>query len=104
MAVGECGLDYNRNISTPQAQRLAFEQQLSVAVETGKPLFLHCRDASTDFPMVNTIFRSQTRSFNLSDGSRQTTPLSLVPRSSPLCICRGMLGNWSADCQQRAAS
>lgn len=49
MAVGECGLDYNRNISTPQAQRMAFEQQLSVAVETGKPLFLHCRDAFTDF-------------------------------------------------------
>ncbi|VTU34542.1 Deoxyribonuclease TatD [Variovorax sp. PBS-H4] len=28
---------------------MAFEQQLSVAVETGKPLFLHCRDAFTDF-------------------------------------------------------
>ncbi|CAN5919729.1 TatD family hydrolase [soil metagenome] len=49
VAVGECGLDYNRNFSTPQAQRMAFEQQLSVAVETGKPLFLHCRDAFTDF-------------------------------------------------------
>jgi len=49
VAVGECGLDYNRNFSTPQAQRLAFEQQLSVAVETGKPLFLHCRGAFTDF-------------------------------------------------------
>ncbi|WP_296560976.1 TatD family hydrolase [Pigmentiphaga sp.] len=49
VAVGECGLDYNRNFSTPQAQRMAFEQQLSVAVETGKPLFLHCRDAFIDF-------------------------------------------------------
>lgn len=49
VAVGACGLDYNRNFSTPQAQRMAFEQQLSVAVETGKPLFLHCRDAFTDF-------------------------------------------------------
>jgi TatD DNase family protein len=49
VAVGECGLDYNRNFSTPQAQRMAFEQQLSVAVKTGKPLFLHCRDAFTDF-------------------------------------------------------
>ena len=49
MAIGECGLDYNRNFSTPQAQRIAFEQQLSMAVETRKPLFLHCRDAFTDF-------------------------------------------------------
>jgi TatD DNase family protein len=49
VAVGECGLDYNRNFSTPQAQRLAFEQQLAMAVETRKPLFLHCRDAFADF-------------------------------------------------------
>lgn len=49
VAIGECGLDYNRNFSTPQAQRMAFEQQLTVAEETGKPLFLHCRDAFTDF-------------------------------------------------------
>jgi len=49
VAVGECGLDYNRNFSSPKAQRIAFEQQLSMAVETRKPLFLHCRDAFTDF-------------------------------------------------------
>ena len=41
VAVGECGLDYKRNLSTPQAQRMAFERQLSMAVETRKPLFLH---------------------------------------------------------------
>ncbi|SFQ34823.1 TatD family hydrolase [Variovorax sp. 770b2] len=49
VAVGECGLDYNRNFSTPPLQRIAFEQQLSMAVETRKPLFLHCRDAFADF-------------------------------------------------------
>ncbi|WP_198088662.1 TatD family hydrolase [Variovorax sp. E3] len=49
VAVGECGLDYNRNFSTPQAQRHAFDQQLSAAAEIGKPLFLHCRDAFADF-------------------------------------------------------
>lgn len=49
VAVGECGLDYNRNFSTPAAQRSAFEQQLTMAVETGKPLFLHCREAFVDF-------------------------------------------------------
>lgn len=49
VAVGECGLDYNRNFSTPEAQRAAFGQQLSMAVQAGKPLFLHCRDAFADF-------------------------------------------------------
>lgn len=49
VAVGECGLDYNRNFSTPAMQRAAFERQLSMAMETDKPLFLHCRDAFSDF-------------------------------------------------------
>ena len=49
VAVGECGLDFNRNYSTPAAQRAAFESQLELAAETGKPVFLHQRDAHADF-------------------------------------------------------
>lgn len=49
VAVGECGLDYNRNFSTPHQQRIAFSAQLQIAAETGKPLFLHERDAHEDF-------------------------------------------------------
>ena len=49
VAIGECGLDYNRNFSQPNAQRSAFEQQLALAIETGKPVFLHQRDAHDDF-------------------------------------------------------
>lgn len=45
VAVGETGLDFNRNFSTPKQQQLAFEEQLTLAAETGKPLFLHERDA-----------------------------------------------------------
>ncbi|WP_249977700.1 TatD family hydrolase [Vreelandella olivaria] len=45
VAVGECGLDFNRNFSTPQAQEHAFEAQLALAAESGLPLFLHERDA-----------------------------------------------------------
>lgn len=45
VAVGECGLDFFRNFSPPQAQLRAFERQLDLAAETGKPLFLHQRDA-----------------------------------------------------------
>jgi TatD DNase family protein len=49
VAVGECGLDYNRMFSPREAQRAAFEAQIAASVRTGKPLFLHCRDAFDDF-------------------------------------------------------
>lgn len=45
VAIGETGLDFNRNFSTPEQQIHAFEQQLELACETGLPLFLHERDA-----------------------------------------------------------
>jgi TatD DNase family protein len=49
VAVGECGLDYNRMFSPQDAQRRAFEAQIAAAVRLDKPLFLHCRDAFDDF-------------------------------------------------------
>ena len=49
VAVGECGLDYNRNYSRPAEQRLAFEAQLQLACELQLPVFLHQRDAHDDF-------------------------------------------------------
>jgi TatD DNase family protein len=49
VAVGECGLDYFRDLSPRPAQRRAFELQLQIAVDTQKPLFLHQRDAHADF-------------------------------------------------------
>jgi TatD DNase family protein len=49
VAVGECGLDYNRMFSPMQEQRAAFEAQIAAGVRHGKPLFLHCRDAFDDF-------------------------------------------------------
>jgi len=49
VAVGECGLDYFRDFSPRPSQRKAFERQLQIAVDTGKPLFLHQRDAHADF-------------------------------------------------------
>ena len=49
VAVGECGLDYFRDFSPRPAQRRAFERQLEIGAATGKPLFLHQRDAHDDF-------------------------------------------------------
>ena len=45
VAVGECGLDFNRNFSPESQQIDVFEQQLELAVTVQKPLFLHERDA-----------------------------------------------------------
>jgi TatD DNase family protein len=49
VAVGECGLDYFRDLSPREAQRAAFSAQLELAVALGKPVFLHQRDAHQDF-------------------------------------------------------
>tara|TARA_R110001583_G_scaffold25250_3_gene91541 strand:+ start:8085 stop:8879 length:795 start_codon:yes stop_codon:yes gene_type:complete len=48
-AIGECGLDFNRNFSTPKEQQVAFEQQLALAVELQLPVFMHERDANKRF-------------------------------------------------------
>jgi TatD DNase family protein len=48
-AVGEAGLDYNRNYSPHAVQLQVFERQLQIAVDLQKPLFLHQRDAHADF-------------------------------------------------------
>jgi len=45
VAVGECGLDFNRNFSPPDVQISVFEKQVELACKLGKPLFLHERDA-----------------------------------------------------------
>lgn len=59
VAIGECGLDYNRNFSPPEAQRKAFNTQLAVAVELQKSVYLHCRDAHEDFVAILDQFRPQ---------------------------------------------
>lgn len=46
VAVGETGLDFNRNFSPPADQERAFEWQIGLAGESGLPLFLHERDAT----------------------------------------------------------
>ncbi|HET6604845.1 MAG TPA: TatD family hydrolase [Xanthomonadaceae bacterium] len=72
-AVGETGLDYHRNYSPRADQLRAFEQQLQIAVDTGKPLFLHQRDAHADLiacldPVRDRIARAVVHCFT---GSRE---------------------------------
>ncbi|TKB51140.1 hydrolase TatD [Ferrimonas sediminicola] len=49
VAVGECGLDFNRDFSPRADQRRAFEAQLKLACDLGKPALMHCRDAGDEF-------------------------------------------------------
>ena len=51
-AVGETGLDYHRDYSPRPAQLFAFERQVGLALATGKPLFLHQREAHDDLVAV----------------------------------------------------
>ena len=48
-AIGETGLDFYRNLSTYEEQIFAFEEQIKIAIDTNKPLFLHQRDSHDDF-------------------------------------------------------
>lgn len=45
VAIGETGLDYYRNLSSPEKQRKAFKDQIKLAQELYKPLVIHDRDA-----------------------------------------------------------
>jgi TatD DNase family protein len=45
VAIGECGLDFNRNYSPHPDQEKWFIAQLELGLELAKPLFLHSRDA-----------------------------------------------------------
>jgi TatD DNase family protein len=48
VAIGETGLDFNRNYSTPKEQFYAFNEQIDLATEHQLPLYLHERDAHKD--------------------------------------------------------
>lgn len=53
VAVGECGLDYDRtNFADPETQRKHFRSQLSLAKKYHLPLFLHSRAAHADFVKI----------------------------------------------------
>lgn len=48
VAIGEIGLDYYRNLSPPEMQRHAFEDQLEIASSMKYPVLIHNREAIGD--------------------------------------------------------
>jgi TatD DNase family protein len=60
-AIGECGLDFNRNYSPHDVQRRVFDAQLALAGRRGLPVFVHDRDAGTDVGAQLAIHRPSLR-------------------------------------------
>lgn len=58
-AVGECGLDFNRDFSPRPQQERALEEQLQLAAESAMPVFLHERDASERLVAILKPFRDR---------------------------------------------
>lgn len=52
VAIGECGLDFNRDYSPHPDQEKWFVAQIELARKLGKPLFLHSRDAFPRFAEI----------------------------------------------------
>ena len=57
--IGETGLDFNRNFSTPEQQQLSFEAHLELSIDGNIPLFLHERDAHEKFVEITSAYIQQ---------------------------------------------
>jgi TatD DNase family protein len=73
VALGECGLDFNRDFSPRPLQEKWFEAQVALAEELGMPLFLHERDAQQRFIEILTATRRNTPAvLHCFTGTRET--------------------------------
>ena len=59
VAIGECGLDFNRNYSPQDIQKTVFERQINIAIDTKLPLFMHQRDAHQAFIEILSQYSNQ---------------------------------------------
>ncbi len=80
VAIGEIGLDYYREQTPVEVQKLVFRSQLSLAAELGLPVIIHNRQASDDLLEMLAIWHEE-----------------LVESGSPLLESPGVLHSFSAD-------
>ncbi len=68
-AVGECGLDFNRDFSPRPQQEKVLEAHLAMAVELQLPVFLHERDANQRLLEILRDYSTWTCTSVIPDGS-----------------------------------
>jgi TatD DNase family protein len=71
VAIGECGLDFNRNYSPHPDQEKWFVAQLELGLSLDKPLFLHSRDAHPRFSEILSAFKPKKAVAHCFTGSRE---------------------------------
>jgi len=77
VAIGECGLDFNRNYSPHPDQEKCFVAQVELALDLQKPLFLHSRDAHPRFSEILKSFKLQKAVAHCFTGSKEELRASL---------------------------
>src|ERR1700710_2891827 len=60
-AIGETGLDFYRDTSSPDDQRRAFAGQIEVAIDLGLPIVIHARDKDGESTAIDEIFATLDR-------------------------------------------
>jgi TatD DNase family protein len=71
VAIGECGLDFNRNYSPHPDQEKWFVAQAELGLSLGKPLFLHSRDAHPRFAEIVKSMRIERAVAHCFTGERE---------------------------------
>mmetsp|Transcript_22424 Transcript_22424/g.47365 ORF Transcript_22424/g.47365 Transcript_22424/m.47365 type:complete len:277 (+) Transcript_22424:216-1046(+) len=96
VAVGECGLDYNRNFSCKADQILAFREQVKLAHDLGDPIFVHEREAHDDLMRILDEVRG-TKNKNSTNGDKKYDPgdscsrgTSSTPEASSVLLWNGV--------------
>ena len=96
VALGECGLDFNRNYSPHPDQEKCFIAQLELASHFKKPLFLHSRDAHPRFAEILKHHQVKNAVAHCFTGERDELRACL-----DLGLCIGITG-WICDERRRA--
>jgi TatD DNase family protein len=91
VAIGECGLDFNRNFSPQETQVDWFQAQVELAIRLGLPLFLHERDASAAFLEVLRPRRARLPSMP----TCRSTSTSGSPGGSAMSAAATTCASWS---------
>lgn len=87
VAIGEIGLDYYRQHTPPEQQRIMFQAQLTLAAELNLPVIIHNRESTCDLMDILTRWQQ-----------------GLVNNNHPLANRPGVLHSFSADIETAEAA